>query len=717
MDINNNLRQLLVLLQGQLGAGGAGTSNASQAADHVAPTQRTSNTTQSQSGGGNVGMQLVHPAPEEQGGATGQSGAEGVVPPTGETPAPAPDPQRSSGTLKAVAAAAKGSAKDDLRRAQAVHNALKDQKQTPAEVRERIAGQRRFMALIAVRSTYNRVRVLHTVAKYTCPLGDESVEPHNGKIIAFSGDRVGRREPPSVELPPDIFEEVEVATGSDEKIAAHFNRENAPPVIPREQNEADESLQRTSKAILWPTEWLDMVTNGPTVWELLQLVDAKTKDWERQDLQHTEYIQNWCRAAMYANKKSGEASKRSALGVDMPLLETKTENLADWEDGELERSLGAAPGRIPLAAAQQGLHNLGLQQPIVQLQMPQQTLSALDAAYLRGVTTGQNATQTNVPSTSGYSSEQMAQLMGYMGLTARQRDQVPEIWTKGLDKAKTWVDAQRILNAAMQRLKCREEEVEMFFCKETAEDVWKLKLAFSNVPSAETVHRGITLFSFAGASQEQETASKLAEEALDAANNTTPADHKAAKARKKLGPPTTFRELMDMLKQYVVLGRYFFGNSCVHFENVNDIRMSLRVYARSNGNFMAKHEIADLAWAIVTDACQFFATISTEEDVATGPTSGGLYPKSILQPMVSLAAANHPIVMRNTPAAWKTRNQQRPGAGGGIGALAGPLGGPPKGPGRSGGGTNGGGRRTQSRRVAPTPATKNARPYAPESNK
>ena len=70
----------------------------------------------------------------------------------------------------------------------------------------------------------------------------------------------------------------------------------------------------------------------------------------------------------------------------------------------------------------------------------------------------------------------------------------------------------------------------MFFTKEAAEDMWKLRLAFSDVPFVDTAHRGITLFSFCGVSQDQEAAAKLAEEALDAADTTTPADHKAAKA-------------------------------------------------------------------------------------------------------------------------------------------------------------------------------------------
>ena len=128
-----------------------------------------------------------------------------------------------------------------------------------------------------------------------------------------------------------------------------------------------------------------------------------------------------------------------------------------------------------------------------------------------------------------------------------------------------------------------------------------------------------------------------------------------------------------MLRQYVILGRFFFTDTCPHIENVNCIRLALKTHARSNANFMPRNEIADLTWAIIMDACQFFATISHEEDVAKGPNAGGVYPKSILDPMVSLSAANQPIVMRNTPAAWKAQPRPRPGVG--TAGLATPLGG------------------------------------------
>ena len=383
-------------------------------------------------------------------------------------------------------------------------------------------------------------QLLHTIGKYNCPLGDKDSKPHSGKMLAFIGDRVGHREPPSVEFTAELLEETSISVGTHEKIAGHFNKQTATPVIPRESSADDEQTITTSNAIIWPTEWLPAVLAEPRISQVWEFLNEKMTDWSSEELKHAEYLFDWCRAGLYAATKSGESSKRSANGVNMDVLEFKTENLTEWEDAELEPTLGPSQSGINPIAAQQGLHQLGLGTPAMQWPMPQQSLAALDTAFLHGVTAGQTAHQTTVPSTSGYSDAQMAQLIGYMGLTSRDRDQVPDIWTKGLDKAKTWVDAQRILNAAMQHLKCREEDVDMFLTKEAAEDLWKLKLASTDIPYVETAHRGITIFSFCGVMQEQETAARLSEGALDAADTTTPADHKAAKARKRAGPPARF---------------------------------------------------------------------------------------------------------------------------------------------------------------------------------
>ena len=71
---------------------------------------------------------------------------------------------------------------------------------------------------------------------------------------------------------------------------------------------------------------------------------------------------------------------------------------------------------------------------------------------------------------------------------------------------------------------------------------------------------------------------------------------------------------------------------------------------------------------------------------------GGLYPRSFLDQMVSLAAANNPIVMRNTPGVWKTTPTNRTCTGTGPASYATPLGGGGTAAGKGGGGTTPGGR-------------------------
>jgi len=69
----------------------------------------------------------------------------------------------------------------------------------------------------------------------------------------------------------------------------------------------------------------------------------------------------------------------------MPVLEFKTENLTDWEDEELARTFGVAKGHLPNGSGNEALWQLGLQQPVVQVNLPQQPLSALNTAFLGGV--------------------------------------------------------------------------------------------------------------------------------------------------------------------------------------------------------------------------------------------------------------------------------------------------------------------------------------------
>ena len=218
---------MLQQLIGLLGAGGA-ANPAETGAPARAPAASNAGADSQNRQPPASGLRLIPPS-QEEGGQAAQASPR--VQFSGDTqrhagqaaPTPPATAAPTGGTLKHLAEKAKGTAKVDLRRAAAVHNAILEQRQTAAEVHERIAGQKRFVPLLTVRNGDNKVRVLHTVGRYTCPLGDEASEPHNGKTLAFSGDRVGRREPPLVEFPVELLEETLVEAGSVDKINAHLN--------------------------------------------------------------------------------------------------------------------------------------------------------------------------------------------------------------------------------------------------------------------------------------------------------------------------------------------------------------------------------------------------------------------------------------------------------------------------------------------------------------
>ena len=505
-----------------------------------------------------------------------------------------------------------------------------------------LACQRACQTFVTMRAPENRIKILHSLAVYVAPLGEEGSDINHNRYFGFKGERKRRHDPPPVHFRLNLLTSVKCKVPLLDVVERHYGQDTHSTII--EPDGSDVPMELT-RSLLIPTKWAaELVDVHPSPWEFLEFMRDKTNSWSATEQQAADFIFDWARAACGAANKSTKSS--SQLGIDVPDFDRVNDNFDDWAEHRLVTTLGCKA----VAANQGGSGGNGGSQPIYQFNMPtlpQPTLNQIDIAFNRGAEAHKRTTETSVVSGTKYTDKQMVHLLAFCGLSSRERGLLPAIWTS-LQATKNWHDASVELTKWFSLYE-DVGDIPVQFHKELVEDIRKLMFSLGPAPLAANAHRGITPLAFVLLSVDDENKLREDQDAYEGATSLTPAMMRAAK-RRCPSVVFDFEKFDKLMIRYVKSGQKLFTERCAHFVECNSMRQVLMLMYRRNLGHLPPNTIAGLLWDVVADSAQFFYTFPSAEEFNATPQRN--MPSSQLAVRYNLLSANLHVAAMDTPKAW-----------------------------------------------------------------
>jgi hypothetical protein len=274
------------------------------------------------------------------------------------------------------------------------------------------------------------------------------------------------------------------------------------------------------------------------------------------------------------------------------------------------------------------------------------TIDALVAAFLKGSETQrQSQEKLDATTTKEFGGREKARMLGWMGLDDGEEEAIPPFWGKYLAES-TAQGRRAALKKALEQEADRYECVHIHVSAQLNEDVHKRYFGDTGMLAWMDCHRGIAPLAAALVTPQEEAARDKEEDDYSAATLITPEDRK--KSRRSPPPcPTNYHDLMDLLRNYIVLLRTLFGGRCDHLHGVRRIRATLIEQHRRMRMSVTRHVAAQIVWAITVDARQFFGHIVDTDDLVDG-----IRPKSTLDAIHSLIVTNQALSIQDVPKQW-----------------------------------------------------------------
>jgi hypothetical protein len=200
--------------------------------------------------------------------------------------------------------------------------------------------------------------------------------------------------------------------------------------------------------------------------------------------------------------------------------------------------------------------------------------------------------------------------------------ELPEIFTRMLEEGRTRVCTQALMRELLQPNKENMfHVVQVLVSEEMTKDFKNLDFGFNRDITYATCHRGILLFivipvSLAQASQR----CRMAERYARAGSNLTLEDITGAETIPD-ATPSTYRELMDVMKNYCFFLQQILGPRCRHLLETHAITRILGQKWREFESILAR-QVATILWHIFMDARQFFSTTVDITVPYRSPTCG-----------------------------------------------------------------------------------------------
>ena len=421
------------------------------------------------------GGRAASPPPTHGGNNNSTGGSPAASPPSstgGTTNSTSPPATTDEG---AIARAANSSTTSVKQTVELWNSWINHQTFTSRELAYQLATNHTFLTLAFVRKTDKKVRVLHTFGKYAAM---DTSDPLNDKFIAFRGDRIRNKTPVPVEMQTRWMKIEDTPVVANDVIAAKDNNNE----VIKLTNAIKGTVEGTCKVILIPLPWAAWVVkhipNLPTFHKFVQTELGKEATAVQQA---ADYITIWIRAAIVGKNMTGDAHKQSALGIDPADIDSGTEEFESWTKRQLAFHLPVFTPTLPPRP-----NTTTPPPPPVVVQMPQTQLDGIVAAFMSGANTATRMNDSVVPAGTKYNDRQMARLMGFCGLKATERHNLPQVWLD-LQTCKNWRDAMTVMENLFRDIPV-DDEIDIFWHKELVNDIWTLNLAHSRTPTVTTAH-------------------------------------------------------------------------------------------------------------------------------------------------------------------------------------------------------------------------------------
>ena len=151
------------------------------------------------------------------------------------------------------------------------------------------------MAFASVRSSENCIIILHSLARYVAPLGEEASDALHNHYFAFKGERSKRRNPPTLHFQVNNLASLKCRVPLLGSAIAHFGIPNHNHIIPIGGLELEEEVPR---ALLLPHKWAAELLGSPMLpGEFLQFISDKLKKWSSEEREDAKFLTTWALAA------------------------------------------------------------------------------------------------------------------------------------------------------------------------------------------------------------------------------------------------------------------------------------------------------------------------------------------------------------------------------------------------------------------------------------
>lgn len=443
-----------------------------------------------------------------------------------------------------------------------------------------------YLTVSETGATATRVTLAHGIGKYSAGFG--ALSAFQGAIMGFLGETVEDNMPlfvraPTAEADSDMVSSFAlnvVAVPTEEEVLTYFTSAAAGNLMnPIGATAANSS--RLARLCPIPHAWAAYFLDSKTpvrAWEMGCALIATLDTADERD--RAAPLGDWLRAACVKRGLAAGDRRFSCLDTNWAALAPDA-RVVRWAARRL------APYKKPLPPAATGLP------------MPAGLASVAMAAGAAAV----------APTTKDYTPLEIQKIQAGCSLTPDVYEaELPEIFSRMLEEGRTSIRTQ----ALMREMLMPDEEdmfnaIQVLVSEDMAKDFKNLDFGYNGDTTYSTCHRGISPFmvipvSLAQASQRR----RLADRYARVGSNLTLDDVASSETAPDV-TPRTYRELMDVMKNYCFFLQRLLGARCNHFLETRAITRTLGRKRREFEGISAR-QVATILWHVFMDARQFFST-------------------------------------------------------------------------------------------------------------
>jgi hypothetical protein len=443
-----------------------------------------------------------------------------------------------------------------------------------------------YLTISETGAAASRVTLVHSIGKYSAGFG--ALSAFQGTIMGFLGETIGENMPLFVQAPTAVgasnmvssFSLKAVAVPTEAEVVTYFTSAAAGNLMNPIGVTAANATQLARLCPI-PHAWAAYFLDSKSPFEAWKMGCELTATLDTADERDRVLaLGNWLRAACVKRGLAAGDRRFSCLDTNWAALAPDA-RVVRWAANRLA--------------------------PYKKLQPPATTGVPLPTGLASVAMAASAAVAAST--TKDYTPLEIQKIQAGCSLTPDIYDaELPEIFSRMLEEGRTKVRTQ----ALMRELLMPDEEdmfnaVQVLVSEDMAKDFKDLDFGYNGDTSYATCHRGISPFmvipvSLAQASQRRRMADRYAR----VGGNLTLDDVTSSESVPDT-TPRTYREMMDVMKNYCFFLQRLLGARCSHFL---ETRAITRILGRKRREFesITSRQVATVLWHVFMDARQFFST-------------------------------------------------------------------------------------------------------------